>query len=220
MLFEMPSISLGDHMSDFSSNFYQTSHLLIKQKVENWELLGFETRNRYAIYDDSQTAIAYAAEQGKGFWASLSRMIVKHWRAFDIFVFNQNKEVVFTAHHPFRWFFQCLTLITSDGQKIGSIEQKFAFLYKSFDILDENEQVIFRISSGLFSIWKFEIRTPDDKMIARIDKNWSGFLSEIFTDKDNFTISFLDHVKPNQRKLLLATVLLVDLVYFENNHQY
>jgi uncharacterized protein YxjI len=206
-------------MSDFSSSFYTTTHLHIKQKVENWEILGFETRNRYAIYDQSQVPIAYAAEQGKGFWSTLSRLALKHWRTFDLSIFNQNKELVYTAHHPFRWFLQRLDLKSPSGQNIGAIQQKFSLLSKKFDILDENEQVIFRISSGLFSIWKFEIETPVAKVIAKIDKNWSGFLSEVFTDADHFTLSFLDHCSANQRKLLLATVLFVDLAYFENQHK-
>ncbi len=50
---------------------------------------------------------------------------------------------------------------------------------------------------------------------ACIRKKWSGSLTEIFTDADNFQID-LGGTSPSERVLILSACVYVDLMYFEN----
>ena len=54
----------------------QFPKLFVKQKFEGFELLGYETRNKYTILDEQGEQVAFAAEQQKT--AQTGRMILVH----------------------------------------------------------------------------------------------------------------------------------------------
>ncbi len=47
----------------------------IEQVHEKWELLGFETRNKYRVLDESKNQIAYAAEKSTGVGGAIFRLM-------------------------------------------------------------------------------------------------------------------------------------------------
>jgi hypothetical protein len=54
------------------------------------------------------------------------------------------------------------------------------------------------------------------KQIAAVHKKWSGILSETFTDRDNFMVEFTsDDLSHDERKLVMASSVFIDLLYFE-----
>lgn len=199
-----------------------TSHseLIVSQKIEMLEaLVDFESRNKYGVYSSNRAPIAFAAEQGKGFLGILMRLLVKHWRTFEIHIFSPDRQLVARAIHPFRffWFNERLDIVDASGNPIGSIQRRFTFLYKKFDILDATGNVLLSVSSAPWRLWTFEFMR-DGQRHAVIEKKWSGGLKEIFTDADNFRIGFDNPSLPDHvRWLLIAAAIFVDLQYFENN---
>ena len=99
--------------------------LIVEQRRELAELIGFETRNKYVISTEAGAMVAYAAEQQQGWWSFLVRQYLGHWRTFDIFVFDPNRTQVLVAHHPFRWFFQRLEVSTAEGRPLGALQKRF-----------------------------------------------------------------------------------------------
>jgi hypothetical protein len=203
--------------------------VLIRQKREMAELFGFETRNKYSIELENGEVIAFAAEQQKGILGMLLRQVLGHWRRFHFTIFNRDRAAVLTARHPFRFFFQRMELesVSSTGgpMRLGAIQQRFGILYRKVDIEDSRGEVIFAIRSPLWRLWTFTVHraeatgltgaTPSIEC-ARIQKKWGGILKEVFLDADSFRIEFLDGSLSNeQRLLLLATGLFLDLKYFE-----
>lgn len=185
-----------------------------KQIHELAELFGFETRNRYALTHLDNTPIGYAAEQQKGVLGFLLRQFLGHWRRFEVHLFNAKREEALKLVHPFRWIFQRLEIYDPNGKKLGAVEQRFAFFTKSFDIEDANGFVHFQVRSPFFKFWSFAI-TKHDREIGRVQKKWSGILSEAFTDKDNFRLTMTGQLSPEDRLLILAAAIFVDLQYFE-----
>jgi uncharacterized protein YxjI len=98
---------------------------------------------------------------------------------------------------------------------LGHIQQRFAIFRKQFDVHDSRGRVIARINSSFFRFWTFEFKSGQ-RELGKIEKKWSGVLSEMFTDKDNFIVSFEDKTDEKLRPLMLATCLMVDMIYFEN----
>jgi len=186
--------------------------------MENFEiLLGYETRNKYRIFDEDMKPIAFAAEASKGLGAAIMRGIFKHWRSFEIKIFSESRELMYLAKFPFRWFFKTLYLENTSGKLLGHLQQRFAILYKKFDLYDGNGIIIAHIKSPLFKMWTFDFQINQRK-IGTIQKKWSGGLMEIFTDKDNFIVSYAQpDLDPNTKALMMATCLMIDIVYFENN---
>ncbi|MGQ0505811.1 MAG: phospholipid scramblase-related protein [Myxococcaceae bacterium] len=190
------------------------SELYVRQQRELAELFGFETRNKYAISTPDQQQVAFAAEQEKGLLGAIFRQVLGHWRTFEITFFGPDRQPLFRAVHPFRFFFQRLEVYGTEGRPLGAIQQRFAWLRKSFDVEGPNGQTLFVMRAPIFSIWKFPF-FRDEREVAIIEKKWSGALSEMFTDKDNFRVRFNAPLSLVERVLILAAAIFVDLQYFE-----
>lgn len=197
----------------------QGRQLVIRQRRELIELLGYETRNKYEILDESGQAIGFCAEQQKGFLGFLFRQFLGHWRRFNLHFFDNQRREVFIVKHPFRFFFQRLEVYTVQGEFIGALQQKFGIIKKKFDVEDARGRVLLRVRSGFFQFWTFPFfKGPAE--VAVIRKKWSGALKEIFMDADNFQIEFKqEQLSESERALILASSVFIDLQYFERKAQ-
>ena len=199
------------------SNLELTSHnqVLVQQVREVAELFGFETRNKYQIMDASRQPIAFAAEEGQGIFSFIMRQYLGHWRTFSVHFMGPDGRALFTAHHPFRFFFQRIEVRDINGRFLGAIEKRFSIFSKKFDVYNERGLPVMQVSSPIWRIWNFTF-VKMGRPVATINKKWSGLFSEIFTDKDNFVIDFADPtMAANERLLILASSIFIDLLYFE-----
>lgn len=200
---------------EFMNALMAAKALVVEQRHELVELLGFETRNKYEIRGEDGTPVGFCAEQQKGFLGVLARMMLGHWRTFDLFFFDQERRQVLTAHHPFRILFQRLEVSLPEGRALGALQSRFAVLSKRFDVEDAAGRVVMTVSSPLWRIWTFPF-LKDGRPAATVAKKWSGLLAEGFTDKDRFRVEFEDpSLTADERLLVLAAALFVDLQYFE-----
>jgi uncharacterized protein YxjI len=187
--------------------------LIVVQRRELMELLGVETRNKYEVRTESNELVGFAAEQSAGLLAGLARMFFGHWRAFEIHVFDAQRQLVLRAFHPFRFFFQRLEVSAEDGRCLGAVQQRLSLFTKRFDVEDASGNVVLEMSSGLFRPWLFPFYRGGEE-VGRVEKRWSGLLREAFTDADSFRVDF-GKAAGDERALLLAASLFVDLQYFE-----
>lgn len=202
----------------------QISHipaLIIRQRKELAELIGFETRNKYEINAPDGRVLGFAAEQQKGFLGAVMRQFLGHWRTFEILIFDAQRRPFLVARHPFRFIFQRLEILDADsGRPIGALQQRFSIIYKRFDVALPDGRVLMQVSSPFWRIWTFRFQGADGRERAVITKKWSGALKEIFTDADNFALEFTDpSLGDDERKLLLAAAIFIDLKYFEQKAQ-
>lgn len=197
-------------------NLPTTQRLFVKQVFELAEIFNFETRNKYRILDEGGRDVGYAAEQQKGFLGFLMRQFLGHWRSFEIHIFDTQRRPILTAHHPFRWFFQRLEVRDSSQRLLGVVERRFSILTKKFDVLSGQGLPLLEVSSPFWRIWTFPFRRQGQDL-ARISKKWSGIGYEMFTDRDNFLVEYLDPaLTQDERALVLAASIFIDLMYFEN----
>jgi len=190
--------------------------LWVQQRYELAELIGFETRNKYAITTEGGAMIAYAAEQQQDMLGFVARQFFGHWRSFDIFVFDPQRNKILIAHHPFRWFFQRLEIRTGEGRPLGALQKVFSLLSKRFDVEDATGKTRMTVSSPLWRLWTFPFR-KGERQVAIVSKKWSGLLAEGFTDRDRFRVEFEDQrLTAEERQMILAAALFIDLQFFEN----
>lgn len=201
-------------MSELLSVLQQSPELMIVQRRELGELFGIETRNKYAI-EVNGAPLAFAAEQGKGGLAFLARMFFGHWRSFEIHFFDNARQLVLRAVHPFRFFFQRLEVHDALGRQLGAVQQRFAIFWKRFDVSDASGRVLLSVSSPLWRPWTF-VFERGGRELARVEKKWSGMLQEAFTDADRFRVAFdSPELNLDERSLVLAAGIFIDLQYFE-----
>ena len=203
-------------MNIFEKHLSECRLLHVQQVWEGFEIvLGFETRNKYKILDENKKPVAYAAEQSKGLSGFLFRQFLGHWRTFKVTIFDENKKKIYDLNFPFRWFFKTLIVTDHEGNHLGHLQERFAIFRKKFDVYDRNNKVVARINSSFFRFWTFEFKRST-RSIGKIQKKWSGTISELFTDRDNFVMTYTDKTLPVETKaLMLATCIMVDIVYFE-----
>lgn len=191
------------------------SQILIKQKRELAELVGIETRNKYEIYGSSSQLMAFAAEQGGDLLSFLSRTFFGHWRSFQIIIFGHDRIPQLRLNHPFRFFLPCLECQYPNGGPLGIIQQKFSLFSKKIEVTNTITGHQFWMSSPIWRPWRFPFHRGLIE-VATAEKKFSGLFSEVFTDKDNFLLTFADPKLTNDdRLLLLSASIFIDLIYFE-----
>lgn len=203
-------------MSQLTSAIESSPYIRLQQVREGWELLGFETRNKYRLIDSSNRPFGYAAEQQKGILGLILRNILGHWRNFEIHIFNENRQTEFIAKHPFRFYFERLEILDATGRPIGALQKRFSILSKKFDVEGPGGETLLQINAPFWKFWTFPVFNRSGNTVAKIMKKWSGGLYELFTDRDNFLVEFESTQLSAQEKiLLLVGGIFVDLQYFE-----
>jgi uncharacterized protein YxjI len=196
-------------------NLQGERHIYIRQRRELVEFFGFESRNKYEVSRADRSPIAFIAEQSKGLMGLLGRQFFGHWRSFELHIYTAQRQQVMTARHPFRWFFQRLDVRDHAGRPIGAVQQRFAIFSKKFDVEAPDGHVLFEMRSPLWKIWTFPF-LRNGQEVACLRKKWSGLFAEALMDKDNFEIEFADPgLRNDERLLMLAASIFVDLQYFE-----
>lgn len=200
-------------------NMSQHNQVFVKQRHELGEWFGFETRNKYEVLSASGQSLAFAAEQGKGIFGLMMRQFLGHWRTFELHFFSPDRQEFMRAVHPFRWYFEELVVHDSQGRSLGRVVKRFSILSKKFAVYDATDQVIMDVSSPIWKIWTFPFMRQG-RQVATVKKKWSGLLAESLTDKDTFSIEVHDFsLNEDLRRLLLASALYIDLMFFEKKAQ-
>lgn len=72
--------------------------------------------------------------------------------------------------------------------------------------------------SDCCGVLEFEVLSSDGgQKVGTINKEWSGYVQEKFTNADNFTICFPVDLDVRIKAVLLAACFLIDFMYFEEN---
>jgi hypothetical protein len=195
-------------------DFLADASLGVVQRKEISEFFGFESRNKYSIHASDGREVAFCAEQGKDFFASLARLFMGHWRTFDLHVFDASRRHVLLATHPFRFFFQQLDVTDPNGVPVGSIVRRWGLFTKAFDVTDPSGRVLLEVRSSFWQIWTFRF-VRQGRELGTVEKKWSGFFQEAFTDADKFLVKLGAELTPSERALVLMAAIYIDLVYFE-----
>lgn len=218
--------------------------LFIKQKIELLEVLtGFETENRYEVYDGTKSQHLFKAKEVSDCCA---RICCANMRAFNMGVmmagFKDLSASWLTYSRPFKCVFPCCNRPVLYAKKcvpaaaegvphFASSTNPFACCSMVFEIRNDKDEVVYRVDgsscqAGMFCMCPcspcnkitFPILPADGSpvQLGVIEKQWSGCGKEAFTDADNFFIEFPDGATPEMKAIMLGTVFLIDFLYFEN----
>ncbi|MFT5051983.1 MAG: hypothetical protein ACI8QZ_003414 [Chlamydiales bacterium] len=193
--------------------------ILIRQTNEWGEiLLGFESRNRYELFDEDGRSIGRAAEQGQGFGRMIVRTFLGRCRQSTIHLFDAKGEQVGRGEKPFRFYFHRMD-VYEHGVRVGAIQRKFSILHRKFVVEDAQGRELLEIHSPFFRIWTFKVLFQG-REVGRVSKRWGGLLREMFTDADTFGIEYSDGPEMEAlRTTLICATFLIDFTCFENNNR-
>ncbi|RNA21943.1 phospholipid scramblase 2-like isoform X1 [Brachionus plicatilis] len=210
----------------------QLDKIKVEQLVSLTEaFMGFEKNNKYVLRNANDDQFLYAYEDTD----TWMRNCCTNQRGFTFYVIDNMKQEVMMITREFKccagcsWFASCcgafeVRVEAPPGNLIGSIRQKGSFWKASYDILDETENVILKIE-GPCCIWdgacspcdnEFQLLTADGmNQVGSLTKEYSGFVKEMATISDKFTISFPNDLSVKSKGTLIGALLLIDFMYFE-----
>ena len=192
----------------------QHRELVVSQQVEHLEAFtGFETANRYNIMTPEGDHLLYAFEES----GAISRQFLGSHRPLSIHVVEDGSRHLFTAQRSFFWFKSHLHVRDSSDNHIGSLRRRIKFLGRRFSLEGPDGQQIAEVRGRMLRPHTFMVHEPGGEEVARVTKQWSGIMREVFTDADNFRLQFHKDLDQNFRMMVLATAFAIDLDFFENN---
>ncbi|KAK7469818.1 hypothetical protein BaRGS_00036147 [Batillaria attramentaria] len=205
----------------------QIDQLLVKQKMEAIEAFtGFETNNKYEIRNTMGQRVYMAVEDT----CCCTRNCCGSARPFDIKVMDNHKKEVMHLERPLRCTsclcFCCLQKLevqAPPGTVVGYVRQACSCFHPRYKINNAQDETVLRIKGpccrcNICGDIEFEVTSADESThVGQISKQWSGLAKEIFTDADNFGVTFPLDMDVKTKATMLGAVFLIDFMYFEHD---
>ncbi|GIL59690.1 hypothetical protein Vafri_14423 [Volvox africanus] len=164
--------------------------LIITRPIE-WGtvIFGYEQANKYTVYDETGTIVALVAEDFGGFGKELGRQLLRTRRSFTATIFSADgSQVLFRLRRPAYLVSSTMHVEDGAGNPVGEIHQRWNLMKRNYDLYINKSQ--FAAISGNFLAWEFELKDAQGGTLALVDRNFSGFAREIFTDAGKYVVHF------------------------------
>lgn len=198
------------------AEFEQHQRLSVRQRKRWYEILfNWEQKNSYSVFDEDGEHVLEVKEDGSGLWNVLKRLFLRNARPFTSTVYdNPIPKPLLLLKRPFRFFFHRLDVRAGDGTAMGTIERRWSWLRRIYVVKDAQDVQIAELFGPILRPWSFDIRIGGEPR-GLLQKRWSGFSKELFTDADNFVLDLKGVTDARIRVLTFAATVLIDVVHFE-----
>ncbi|XP_025895865.1 phospholipid scramblase 1-like [Nothoprocta perdicaria] len=204
----------------------QIDQILIHQQIELLEIItGFETNNKYEIKNTLGQRVYFAAEDTD----FCTRNCCGPSRPFNIHILDNLGHEVINLQRPLRCSSCCfpcclqeLEVQAPPGTPVGYVVQNWHPCLPKFTIQDEKRTDILKIIGpcvvcSCCEDINFEVKSIDETLpVGRISKQWTGFVKEVFTDADNFGITFPMDLDVKMKAVMIGACFLIDFMFFEH----
>lgn len=203
----------------------QIDQLLVKQQVELLEAFtGFETNNKYKILNSMGQQVFFAAEDTD----CCTRQCCGPARPFEMKILDNLQREVIHLTRPLRCsscFFPCclqeIEVQSPPGTVLGYCSQEWSICIPKFEIQNAQRETVLRIEGpfcqcNICGDVEFQVLSADGQnQVGKISKQWSGLAKEMFTDADNFGITFPMDLDVTTKAVVLGSCFLIDFMFFE-----
>lgn len=203
--------------------------ILVKQQLEIMEVLtGYETKNKYRIFNNMGQNVYFAVEDSE----TCARNCLGNLRLFDMKILDNLGNEVIHIYRPFRCNSCCYPMCLQEleitapvGEVVGYVTQLWSLDKQYFQIENSSREPIFKIV-GPFCTFTcggdvvFRVMSNDEQHeVGSIRKQWSGFVMEAYTDADNFGITFPKDLDVRMKAVMLGACFLIDFMFYETQQQ-
>ena len=172
----------------------------------------FELRNQYTLTDEAG-ADAGRVEQAK---QSPMAWIARLATSLDTML-PTTLQVVDPAGDPTLvldkpWFTWKVSVSEPGGRRIGTITRKLRVGKPVYVLTDAAGSDAGEIRAKDWRSRNFQVTDPAGTEVGAVTKQWRGLFTEIVTDADSYAVTFAPHSSNDQRALIFAGALTVDLI--------
>ncbi|XP_052246989.1 phospholipid scramblase 2-like [Dreissena polymorpha] len=209
----------------------QIDQILVKQKVDLFEMVvGWEQENKYKLLNSVGQQV-YSAKEESGV---CERQCCQSNRGFTMHITDNADVEVIKLERKFRCWKNscwcaccecCAHLIKVEapvGTTVGYVQQKCSPCPPRFSLLDDDKDEVLSIEGPCCIIpcanVEFKVISPKTGAeVGKVTKQWSGMAKELFTNADNFGISFPMDLDVKMKATMLGACFLIDFMYFEKD---
>lgn len=194
-----------------SPSFFESNNYFIDEKVN---FLKFE--NCYQIFNDKAENIGAIKQKLSTGHKVLRMFLNKAMLPFLLEIKDTNNNLEASISRGWTFFMSKIVIKNAQGNKIGSIQQKFKLFKPTFKIFNASEILVAEIT-GDWKAWNFIIKDASKNEIGTISKKWAGAMKEIFTTADKYNVN----INPNYSNLdnkiiILSAAITIDMVLKES----
>lgn len=211
--------------------FQGKTRLFIKQEMAMIELCGVEAKQRYRISvpnaDGKEGQVfLYITEESD----CCERVMCGPNRSLKLKVHNgptKDGPVIMEMKKPFTCQGCCFLRpsfeVSSSGQKIGNIEDPCRCCLMDQQVFGKNNRLLFQTAGSICqpgiccpicASVNFDV-TKNGQRVGKVEKMPMD-CEECFAHTNRFTVHFDKITDPEEKKMLLASAMLLDLEYFES----
>ncbi|CAJ0639928.1 9201_t:CDS:2 [Entrophospora sp. SA101] len=209
-----------------ASKILAKSALVVGRQIEMLNVfMGFEQANKYVILDPFGNSVGFIAEEESSFISTILRQVFRTHRRFSALILNEQAEIVLKVHRPFAWINSHIFIYEGqDNELIGEVQQQW-HLWRRIYNLFVNKRQFARIDAGFWA-WDFNLEDESGGLLGSVNRNFSGFAREIFTDTGQYVIrmdSVEGSVRPlslDERAVILAAAISIDFDYFSRHSEH
>ena len=117
---------------------------------------------------------------------------------------------------------QRMEITSPPGNVIGYIMQEWSLFHSKFRVEDASGEVVMRIEGPFWKVScgasiDFSILSKDaTHLIGKIRKRWSGLAQEVFSNADNYEITFPRDLHVDMKSVILGACFLIDFMFYES----
>ncbi|KAK7087609.1 phospholipid scramblase 1-like [Littorina saxatilis] len=230
----MPPVDPQPNCSPGMEYLTQLDQLLIQQETHLLEILaGWECKNKFKVLNSLGQQVYYAFEES----SICQRMCCAQARGFVYHITDNMQQEIFRVRRDFKCctgVFCCpgegcyyyATVEDRNGQILGHVSNLTFCCTPLFGIFDESKNLIAEIRGPCCPCQMVcctndvdfpVIDTKDQSQIGTISKQWPGLLKEMFTDSDNFRVSFPINMDVKKKALMFGAIFIIDMMLYERN---
>ncbi|KAL8615258.1 hypothetical protein ACOMHN_051750 [Nucella lapillus] len=210
----------------------QLDQLLVQQETHLLEILtGWECKNKFRVMNSVGQQVYYAMEESD----ICQRMCCGPSRGFVYHITDNTQQEIFRVRRDFecctgvfccpcegcRYFAQ---VEDRNGEILGHIANLPFCCYPLFGIFDAQKNLIAEIKGPCCpcqmvcctnDIYFVISDLKDGTEMGKISKQWPGLLKEMFTDSDNFRVSFPINMDVKKKALMFGAIFIIDIMLYE-----
>ncbi|CAG8608730.1 2798_t:CDS:2 [Ambispora leptoticha] len=201
------------------SSILNNSALVVVRQLEMLNIfLGFEQANKYALLDPGGNSVGFIAEEEQSFTSTLFRQLFRTHRPFRAVIMDTQGNVVLKIRRPFAWINSRIFISTGEEEPIGEVQQQWHLWRRRYNLFVGRTQFA-RIDAPILS-WNFNLEDEHGGILGNVNRNFTGFGREIFTDTGQYVIRMdaaEGHVRGmtlDERAVTIAAAISIDFDYF------
>jgi hypothetical protein len=191
---------------------YDYERIIVKKEREDSEFLSdIDSDRKYSINTPKGDIIAFAYREKSPYLEDKEER-----NSITIRVIDKNEKRLFSIFKPYSIFLKKHVITSAEDENLGEINQKFSLYGKSFEILDERDNILLRCVSHPTHPFTFQVFDKDRKNLGDISKEWTGPEEDIYEDDHTFLIDIANNIDYTIKLLILAAGIAFDIEYFKD----